>query len=396
MSDHSYTEVTSRSWFRRIGDAIKGLVFGLLLFVVSFPLLFWNEGRAVDRSNALDESAGAVISVSSELIESSNEAKLVHLSAFADTKETLSDASFGVEENALKLRREVEVYQWIEEESSKTKKKLGGGEETVTTYTYTKGWSEDLIDSEHFTKPGYDNPINVPFDSTEYDANDVNFGAFELSRNLLAKINRFEPIAISPSAVLPESSKAKVYGEGFYVGDNPSSPAVGDLRVKFSKVSPQTVSVIAQQSGHTFQTYTTSNGGSISLLELGEVSTEVMFQTAHDDNATITWILRGAGLFCMFLGLSLLLKPISVFADVVPFIGTVAEAGISIVSLLVSIVLSFVTIAIAWIFYRPIVGIALLVAAVGVLWLLRNKFKAAKLVKLAKLNETEEAVLQTA
>ena len=45
MPEDNFTEVTNDSWFGRLGNAIKGVVFGLLLFVVAFPLLFWNEGR---------------------------------------------------------------------------------------------------------------------------------------------------------------------------------------------------------------------------------------------------------------------------------------------------------------------------------------------------------------
>ena len=47
MSDDRFTEVTQQSWFSRITGAVKGILVGLVLFVVSFPLLFWNEGRAV-------------------------------------------------------------------------------------------------------------------------------------------------------------------------------------------------------------------------------------------------------------------------------------------------------------------------------------------------------------
>ena len=32
------------------------------------------------------------------------------------------------------------MYQWVEDSKSETQKTLGGGEETVTTYTYKKEW----------------------------------------------------------------------------------------------------------------------------------------------------------------------------------------------------------------------------------------------------------------
>ena len=42
-----HTEVTSQSWFQRIGSALMGVLLGIVLFLVSFPVLFINEGRAV-------------------------------------------------------------------------------------------------------------------------------------------------------------------------------------------------------------------------------------------------------------------------------------------------------------------------------------------------------------
>ena len=44
MSD-TFTEVTSQSWFGRIGGAIKGILIGFILLIVGVGLLFWNEGR---------------------------------------------------------------------------------------------------------------------------------------------------------------------------------------------------------------------------------------------------------------------------------------------------------------------------------------------------------------
>lgn len=80
----------------------------------------------------------------------------------------------------------------------------------------------------------------------------------------------------------------------------------------------------------------------------------------------------------MFAGLSMLLRPISVLADVVPLFGNIAEAGIAVVAFLIALLLSVITIAIAWIIFRPIIGGALLVTSTAVVWVLVKKIKAAK------------------
>ena len=52
------------------------------------------------------------------------------------------------------------MYQWKEHESRETRKKLGGGTETVTTYEYKKEWASGRIDSSSFKKTdGHESPV---------------------------------------------------------------------------------------------------------------------------------------------------------------------------------------------------------------------------------------------
>jgi len=62
MSD-TFSEVTSQGWGGRLMQSIKGVLIGLLLFVAGFPLLFWNEGRAVRRYQDLKEGSEAVVMI---------------------------------------------------------------------------------------------------------------------------------------------------------------------------------------------------------------------------------------------------------------------------------------------------------------------------------------------
>ena len=64
MDEH--VEVTRASWFSRITESIKAVLIGLVLFFAAFPLLWWNEGRAVQTARSLDEGAGKVRSVAAD------------------------------------------------------------------------------------------------------------------------------------------------------------------------------------------------------------------------------------------------------------------------------------------------------------------------------------------
>src|SRR5690349_18616104 len=153
MAD-SYTHYSHQGWFGRIGGAIKGVLVGAVFFIVSFPLLFWNEGRAVHRAQALEEGAHSVVTIDPGTVSAGTDGKLVHFTGGA-TGEKLADPDFGVSREGIHLRRVVEMYQWKETKHTERKKDLiGGGEKTVTTYTYTPSWSEKLIRTEDFEGDG--------------------------------------------------------------------------------------------------------------------------------------------------------------------------------------------------------------------------------------------------
>lgn len=95
-----------------------------------------------------------------------------------------------------------------------------------------------------------------------------------------------------------------------------------------------------------------------------------MFESAQRSNAMMTWILRAVGFFAMFVGLAMLFAPIAVFGDVVPLVGSVLGAGVGIVAGFLAAFFAIGTIAVAWITYRPVLGVILLLLAVGAVFLL--------------------------
>jgi hypothetical protein len=387
MSD-SVTVTSSQSWFSRLMGSIKSVLVGLALFIVSFPLLFWNEGRAVRTARSLEEGAGAVVSVPADQVNAANEGKLVHLSGPVSTEGELTDPELGVHAQGVKLVRRVEMYQWKQTEKSEKRKKLGGGEETVTTYTYAKDWSTDAIDSSSFQEPGgHQNPGSFPLEANTVVADPVNVGAFTLSAEQVDKLDEGKDLPVTQAMLeeVPEplSSQVKVSDSRFYMGENSASPQVGDVRISFQVVNPATVSLVAVQTGPSFAPYQAKAGDAILLVDEGNHTAAEMFQAAQSANTVLTWIVRAGGFLMMFIGLLAVFKPISVFGDVIPLVGTMLGAGLGVFSFLLSFALSIFTIAVAWVVYRPILGIVLLVLALGGLfWLvsLGRKKKRQRMV----------------
>ena len=379
MSENHFSETSSTGWFGRIGNSIKGVLFGIALIAVSLPVLFINEGRAVKTRKTLEEGAKSLVTVSAERAEPANEGKLAYLNGQAEAEGTLEDDEFKVSAEALKLRRNVEFYQWVEDKKTETKKKLGGGEETVTTYDYSKKWSDKAIDSSGFKHPqGHENPAPA-VTGKHWAAEPVTVGGFTLSPGLVSQIDNFSGVGGDAETELPETIAGKKLhreGGGFYLGENPASPQVGDIRVTHEAAMPGEVSVIAAQTGDGLGPYTAKAGGKIEMLETGKQSADSMFATAHQRNKFLTWGLRALGALLMFFGFSALFRPLSVLADVVPLFGTIVGAGTGLIAFLLTVVISFSVISVAWIFYRPLIGIPLILVAVAGLFLLVKKLMA--------------------
>ncbi len=382
---NSVVRVTQQGWGGRLGGSIKGAVVGVLLAIIAVPLLFWNEGRAVKRARTLAEGAGKVVSVPAASVDAAREGALVHVTGQATTAEVLRDPTFGVERNALALEREVEMYQWVQNEERKERKKLGGGTETVTTYTYSTDWRREAVDSASFEESsGHENP-SFPFESESWRAGDVRLGAYQLAPDLAGELDEKKAVPVGEAELERVAADVRegltAAGGGFYRGADPGSPKVGDVRVRFQVVEPAQASVVAAQRGQRLEPYHAQAGGDIALVSYGAQSAEAMFGAARTANNRLTWLLRLAGFVLLFVGIRSLLAPLAVAADVVPLFGRIAGVGLSLAALLLAAPVALVTIAVGWLVYRPLLGGALIAIAVGCLvWLWRRSRKPAAAV----------------
>ena len=536
-------EVTTESWGSRLGSSFKGVITGGVLFLAGIPLLFWNEGNAVKTAKALEEGEAACVSIpSADNIDAQHEGKLIHLTGNAVTQDTLTDGLFpGISMKAIKLARSVEYYQWVEHESTREEKQVGGSVKRITTYSYKKEWVSSPQDSSEYKEAGHDNIVHYTGVENETQiAQNVTLGAYNLTPQQISRISGSKSIdlkdvtwpqelngrtAISgnmlyigataqpqimplPNGMDPgvaEQLPAKFYatvdsypGKQLLVLDDPTigaliqgptgdmypivadeaadaaymmvnntprnvtdygelttpaptvnmklpghinverlgvlpvfcfgdkvyvrtsdnkvllikpwqdhyivsyngvmrrahinlspaasttstvntgAPQVGDVRIKWNYI-PDTmaISVAACQQGNTFTPYVAENGKQVSLLEMGNKSKEIMFQNAKDSNTMWTWIWRFVGWFMMYTGLKMILQPLSVLGDVLPILGNILEFGTGIIAFFVSAITALVVIAVAWIFYRPVLGVLILAAAIALVVLLIKKKKKA-------------------
>ncbi|MGE4220581.1 MAG: TMEM43 family protein [Alphaproteobacteria bacterium] len=359
---NEFRETVTRSWTERVAQSVGGAVFGLFLFFGCIALLWWNEGRAVDRSATLAAGRNLVMSVPSDRPDAGNDGKLVHVSGTAGTKQTLEDPVFRVRAQALRLVRIVEMYQWVEDRETRTVKQLGGGEREETVYRYRTEWRDAPVDSAAFKLAAEHRNPPMRFRGSAFQAADIAVGAFRLGsrfRDMLYGETDF-PLADAVQAGLPPSLAAEfqVSGTELVKGD-PASPQVGDLRVRYTWIAPTQISVVGRQDGANLGPYRTKTG-TLELLSMEAADADTMFAAAEDENTILTWLLRLGGIVFLDVGFALLLGPLARLADVVPMVGTLIGGGIALVAAVVGLAVGFTTIGLAWLAYRPVLALGLL------------------------------------
>jgi len=389
----AYQVKTTKNYGNRLLDSLKGAGIGFILFGIGTILLFVNEGNYVKNAKTIGAAEKALIRVSDiSEVNSAYDGKLIHAYGFADTQDTLTDDTFGVSERAIALARKVEFYQYQENKKTEKKDKMGGGEETTTTYTYGKNWFSSPIDSSGFADPEYkgknivlDNLDSKIKSQTQYASN-VTFGAYKLPSFIIRSIRGSVPVDVRTSSDeimsklgLKIGNQVQIQGNVVYFGKASSNPQIGDVRITLAKVIPADISIIAKVIGPTFEEYIApGTNRTFSAVEMGTVGAEAMFASAKKSNSALTWLLRLVGLILVVTGLKMVFNILPSLFKVLPPLGKIVGAGVTLVCAVGGGAWSLAIIAIAWLFYRPLIGLPMLLVSVAGIWFLAKKAKEKK------------------
>ena len=436
----AYQETKTTGYGTRVGNSLKSVLSGIVLIIGATILLWWNEGRAVKTADMLEDAQGACVEMPNPDKKSAEfEGELVCATAMATTDEVLTDKDFGISENAIGLSRKVEYFQWVEHEQEEKEDKLGGKEVTTTTYTYTQEWVSSPVNSGNFKDPEYQGKNYTWTQVEEQDlwAEKVTFGAYVLNESLIHSISSTEAVELNISESLLESmnkSVADTYavrkglptttttatepavadsvktqvpdsikqdnkvdleyvhqvGNVLYFGRSANAPEIGDVRITFEKTVPAKVTIVSQVEGNTFKPFTASNKKKFQTLRMGKKTIDEIFEEENEANSMWTWILRIIGTLLVISGIRSLFSFVETLLKVVPFLSSIFAFGVGIISTIIGLVYSLIVIALAWIFYRPVLGIILLVIAGFLVWVFAFNGKK-KLAELTNKGKAEPA-----
>lgn len=221
-------------------DRLHGLaaVAALVLLVLALLLLAATERQVTKVARIYDGMGGELLDLGSRAPGPEVDGHLVRVTGTTAVTRLAADPQFGVTAAAPLLRRQVEMLQWQETT-------YGGG-----APQYAVRWIDHPVDSSRFQRPqGHANPPEFPFGSDRFEAGEVRLGHFVLSRALVRTIAGSEALAVD-LASLPANLAASLQqdGDGLTTAANPRSPRVGDLRIRWSMVPNQELTILARAS----------------------------------------------------------------------------------------------------------------------------------------------------
>ncbi|MCX6734779.1 MAG: TMEM43 family protein [Candidatus Peregrinibacteria bacterium] len=362
----------------RIVDSIKGIGFGFLLFLASFAVLYYNEGR-VD----LSQVAKTAINIdSSKAAPAEANGKLVSTNGKITSTETLGDDLYLAPAKYLATDRSVEMYAWVESSSSSNTNNTGGSSTSTTTYDYKKQWTSVPSDSSNFkVQDGHTNPAKGIADARK-TVGAAKIGNFDLDMANI-ELPAFTAVVVNDTNVKVKDA-AKISGNYVFVPGKASTgtmdqPQLGDMRITYTAVKQDVDStVFGKLDGTKLIPFVDASKDNAKLYRIFTAGgTDAAIGQLAGEHTTMTWILRAVGFLMMWFGLSALFGPISTLLDVLPFFGSLSRAMIGVVTFVVSIVLTGATILVSMIAHNiyAVIGTAV---AIVILAIVALKMKGKK------------------
>ncbi|XP_055625694.1 transmembrane protein 43 homolog [Toxorhynchites rutilus septentrionalis] len=356
-----FTEVLKSCWLTTL--------IGSILLTAGACVLFWNESRAINTTLSLDEAFNDAFTVSAEqLYDKSVEGKLIHLNGPIVTGEPLTEPDYNIQVQAVKLKRRVQMYQWIEEHVENNYGESVASVHTEDrTYYYTTDWRDELVDSRSFyIRSGHHNPTSFPLESMVYVSERVHIGQYELGDALKERFKTFVEIT---SDTRPEDPTVKLHSGLYYHCNDIWNPEIGDVRIQFAYAGLEgsMYTVVGKLESGKIVPYESSRSKKVLLIYPGELSLHDVFKLEHHAKRMLTWGWRLIGWIMLFLSAtcsSAVLQYITSQSRMLRQFVPDPTFPVS-TNLMMSFSLALAIISFAWIIHRPMLGGGILVAAVS-------------------------------
>lgn len=233
--------------------------------------------------------------------------RVIHITGPLSTGEPLTEPDYNIVVQAVKLRRRVSMFQWVEQSvdpigSSQPQDVMDHDDRK---YYYTAEWHEKLIDSTHFyLRSGHQNPPNFPIEPITYIAEHVKVGEVELNEDIKRSFSNFILIT---SDTRPDVPDVKLHSGFYYHTDNIHEPAVGDVRLQFllAGLEGTSYTVVGKlNNSGILEPYHSKFGHKVLIVKSGELSLDEVLSQEKFVLSINSWMMRALGTGLLFIAIS--------------------------------------------------------------------------------------------
>ena len=352
-------ETTAMTNNQRVVGSIIGMILGPILFLGSFPLLFWNEGR-VDLS--LIATTATEISAEAFSADKSLNGKLILATGILNVDASIGDSLFLKPDKFIAIRRKSEMYSWKERKRTETQTESDGSKAIKTIYNYDTEWTEEPMSLDPFrVMKDRDNPKKGIGNFTK-TAQNATLGVYDFDVSSIKL--PFIGLNLNNQNV-QLSQKAKLEGDYIFVSKSGNSsfsnPQVGDLRISYEVVNSGIESTIfGKLDGFRISPY--SIGKNSVLYRILPGTREEALTEFHSEYVITLWMFRVVGFLMMFVGMAILFEPISALLNIIPSLGVLKRGLVWAVSFFTTLMLVISLVIILSFLHSIITLIALLIA----------------------------------
>lgn len=274
---------------------------GLLLLLLGGGLMVSGEVYYSRAADALADVRAKVQTLSAEEATQSADGP-VCITGTVQSKETLCDTAFGVEQHAVKLERQARILQWkeiLEREVRHRRRRHSSDrddDEVVYHYSYEQMWEKEYIDSATFRyRKGHENrrPIAPELGPLQLCASAVRLGSYALSDAVLSEMQADEPLPLPetwhPMPNLAPHVPLRTQGGALELRRNPAatadSPAdIGDRRFSWAIVPDgREYTVLGALKDTTLTPWAQEGQAPVLIVKEGPWTAEELLHEADED-----------------------------------------------------------------------------------------------------------------
>ncbi len=242
-------------------------IVGALLVLAGIGLEALNASSLINYREASSRHGGEAIELGADALpQPGQHGYMARLAGTPRVVEAPHDPEFNQTANTPVLVRRVEMFQWREIN-------IGGN------VHYELDWVDHPVDSSRFRDVrGHANPGRFPIEGRQFDAGLVQMGGFTLGRVLVHALPGSQLVEPDSSA-LPQNLAVTFsrYQDYLVTSAHPGDPRLGDLRVSWSAVPLQQVTIVARLDGARLEAAADAPDGKGYQVQLGDVPLLTLF-----------------------------------------------------------------------------------------------------------------------